>query len=223
MPYLVWPTGVILDHTGAPEAASSRCGSRRPECRATRCLVLTRSSAAKAVVFSVSFLIVSQARADVSSWLFLGGGTNLVKTPVTGYDVVPSMRLATGMGSDPAKPWAVGGLVRIETLFGRGSDLSAVLRVADSGFVNGNWGLALDVGPFARYWGTPNVYGATGTVVLGGPWGLELELGGLLGNHEIRGLSATLGIDLARLTVYRQSGSSWWKNSFPAVRPEANQ
>ena len=208
---------------GAAEAAPSCCGSRRPDWRATRWLVLTRSSVAKSVIFSVSFLIVGQARADVSSWLFLGGGASLVKTPITGYDVVPSMRLATGMGTDPAKPWVVGGLARVETLFGRGSDLSAVLRVADYGFVNGNWGLALDAGPFARYWGTPNVYGATGTVVLGGPWGLELELGGLLGNHETRGLSATLGIDLARLTVYRQSGSSWWKNTFPAVRPESSR
>lgn len=222
MPCLAWPTGVNLDYMGAAEAAPSRCASRRPDRRATRWLVLTRSSVAKAVIFSVSSLMVSQARADVSSWLFLGGGAGLAKTPVAGYDVVPSMRLATGMGTDPAKPWAVGGLVRIETLFGRGSDLSAVLRVADNGFVNGDWGLALDVGPFARYWGTPNVFGATGTVVLGGPWGLELELGGLLGNHETRGLSATLGIDLARLTVYRQSGSSWWKNSFPAVRSESS-
>jgi hypothetical protein len=127
------------------------------------------------------------------------------------------------LGTDPAKPWVVGGLFRIETLFGRGSDLSAVLRIADYGFVNGKWGVGLDLGGVARYWGNPDVYGGTGTIILGGPWGLELDLGGMMGSHDAHALSATLGIDLARLTVYRQSGSSWWKNSFPAVRPESSQ
>jgi len=147
----------------------------------------------------------------------------LLDTPVRKSDVVPSMRIATGMGSDPSQPWVVGGLVRIETLFGNGSDLSAALRLADYGFVNGKWGVAFDVGGLARYWGTPNVFGGCGTLALGGPWGLELDVGGFWGNHDTRGASVTLGIDLARFTVYRQSGSSWWKNSFPAVRTESSR
>ena len=133
------------------------------------------------------------------------------------------MRLATGMGTDPSKNVVIGGLLRLDTLFGQGSDLSAVARTATYGFVNGNWGLALDLGGVARYWGTPNVFGASGTVVLGAPWGLELELGGMLGSHDSHGMSAIIGVDLARLTVYRQSGSSWWKNSFPAVRPDSTR
>jgi hypothetical protein len=127
------------------------------------------------------------------------------------------------MGTDPSKTLVVGGLFRLDTLFGQGSDLSVVMRTANYGFVNGNWGLALDVGGLARYWGGRHIYGASGTVVVGAPWGIELELGGMLGNHQTQGLSAIIGVDLARLTVYRQSGSSWWKNSFPAVRPESSR
>jgi hypothetical protein len=155
--------------------------------------------------------------------LYLGAGANYSETSRIKAEVVPSLRFATGLGTDPSKPWIVGGLVRVETLTGRGSDLSAALRVADYGFVNGKWGVGFDLGAVARYWGTPNVYGGTGTLVLGGPWGLELDLGGMYGNHDAHALSATLGIDLARLTVYRQSGSSWWKNSFPAVRTDSTQ
>lgn len=197
--------------------------SRRLRLRATRKFVLTRCSVATLAVAAATILLANDARADVSSWVYLGGGSSLIDTPTRRSDFAASMRLATGMGTDPAQPWIVGGLVRIETLFGNGSDLSANLRLAEHGFVNGKWGVALDLGAFARYWGTPNVYGGCGTIALGGPWGIELDLGGIWGNHETRGASATLGIDLARLTVYRQSGSSWWKNSFPAVRSESSR
>ena len=124
------------------------------------------------------------------------------------------------MGTDPSKQLIVGGMLRLDTLFSHGSDLSAVARFANYGFVNGNWGIALDVGAVARYWGPSNAYGVTGTAVLGAPWGIEVELGGMSATHSTLGFSAVIGIDLARLTVYRQSGSSWWKNTFPAVRQE---
>jgi hypothetical protein len=173
---------------------------------------------------TANFVLVSllehTARADVSSWLFVGGGvTQVGKFSTTDSAREPTLRLATGMGTDPAQPFIVGGLIRLDTLFGRGSDLTAALRLADYGFVNGNWGIAVDVGGLARFWGPTDIYGGTATVIAGAPWGLELELGGLLGSHGTQGFSAILGIDLARLTVYRQSGRSWWKNTFPAVRP----
>ena len=179
--------------------------------------------AASAVAYLVFMFACEQsARADVSSWLFMGGGVSQVGK-FSGEGVrAPTLRLATGMGTDPAKPFVIGGLARLDTLFGRGSDLSAALRLANYGFVNGNWGVAIDFGGLARFWGPVDVYGGTATVIAGGPWGLELELGGLLGTHDTQGFSAILGIDLARLTVYRQSGNSWWKNTFPAVRPDGS-
>lgn len=162
------------------------------------------------------------AKADVSSWLFVGGGVTQIGKFSSDSLREPTLRLATGMGTDPSKPFIVGGLARIDTLFGKGSDLTAALRLADYGFVNGNWGIAVDLGGLARFWGPSDIYGATATLIAGGPWGLELELGGLLGSHDTQGFSAILGVNLARLTVYRQSGKSWWKNTFPAVRPETS-
>ncbi len=167
-------------------------------------------------------LLERTAKADVSSWLFVGSGvTQLGKF---GGDELykPSLRLATGLGTDPSMPFIFGGLVRLDTAFGRGTDLTAALRLADRGFANGSWGVALDLGAVARYWGPQDVFGGSATLVGGGPWGLQLELGGLLASRDTQSFSAILGIDLARLTVYRQSGSSWWKNTFPAVRPNTN-
>lgn len=168
----------------------------------------------------LSVLFEHAARADVSSWMFVGGGVTQVGKFSEDNLEKPTLRLATGMGTDPSKPFIVGGLFRLDTLFGKGSDLSLALRLADYGFVNGNWGVAVNLGSLARFWGPMHVYGGTATIIGGGPWGLELELGGLLGTHETQGFSAIVGIDLARLTVYRQSGKSWWKNTFPAVRPD---
>lgn len=161
------------------------------------------------------------ARADVSSWLMLGGGVagNHSSRPEFGdFKLMSSMRLETGMGTDPSRPFVIGGLVRLDTMFSHGSDMSALVRIADNGFVNGDWGLGFDIGAVARYWGEPNAFGASGTLLGGGPWGLELQVGGLWATHETKTVSVILGIDLARLTVYRKSGSSWWKNTFPAVR-----
>lgn len=165
-------------------------------------------------------LFVRNSKADVSSWMFVGGGVTQVGQFAEDNFKKPTLRLATGMGTDPSNPFVVGGLFRLDTLFGKGSDLSAALRLADYGFVNGNWGVAVDLGGLARFWGLNRVYGGTATLIGGGPWGLELELGAMLGTHDTQGFSAIFGIDLARLTVYRQSGTSWWKNTFPAVRPE---
>ncbi len=160
------------------------------------------------------------AAADVSSWLFVGGGVTQVGKFSSNGLQEPTLRLATGMGTDPSKPFVIGGLLKLDTIFGQGSDLTAALRFADYGFVNGNWGIAVDLGGLARLWGPTDIYGGSATLIGGGPWGLQLELGGLLATHDTQGFSAILGIDLARLTVYRQSGKSWWKNTFPAVRPQ---
>jgi len=168
---------------------------------------------------ATAFVFEPCAKADVSSWLLVGGGVTQIGKFGSDSAQKPTLRLSTGIGTDPSRPFIIGGLARLDTMFGRGTDLTAALRLADNGFVNGKWGVALDLGGVARYWGPNNIFGGSATVIGGGPWGLQLELGGIWASRDTQGFSAILGIDLARLTVYRQSGVSWWKNTFPAVRP----
>jgi hypothetical protein len=160
----------------------------------------------------------AEARADVSSWLTLGTGAQKFHGLGLKREIVPSLRLATGLGSDPSRAWVLGGLVRMDTLFGYGTDLSFSMRWANHGFVNGQWGLAVDAGPIARLWGHTS-YGATTTLTVGGPWGIEAGVQAAIGDENLATYGVFLAIDLARLTVYRRSGASYWKNSFPAYRP----
>lgn len=132
------------------------------------------------------------------------------------------MRLATGLGTDPSHPWIGGGLLKLDILYGSGTDLSLTGRLANQSFVNGGFGFAFDLGPTARFWGTESRYGAAGTLVLGAPWGLQVELGTSQGQVGLESYSALLAIDLARLTVYRRTGSSYFRNPFPAYRPEGD-
>jgi hypothetical protein len=127
------------------------------------------------------------------------------------------MRVHFGMGTDPSHPLILGGLFSWEPIFGYGSDLSLSLRTATRGYVNGGLGLALDLGPYERFWGEGSVGGA-GTLWLGAPWGIALGVGGSVGSHDARSFSAILGIDFARLTVYRNTGGSQFLNPFPAYR-----
>jgi hypothetical protein len=53
-------------------------------------------------------------------------------------------------------------------------------------------------------------------LVLGAPLGLTASIGGALGSNDHRTLTATIGIDFARLTVHRQSLLNWWPNPSPA-------
>ena len=129
------------------------------------------------------------------------------------------LQLETGMGTPPSRDIIVGGLLRTQTNFGDGTDLSLSLRLATHGFVNGDWGAALDLGGYQRWWG-PESTGFIGGLSLGAPWGITLSATALRGTESALGFAAVLGIDLARLTVYRRSGSNWWKNPFPAYRPE---
>lgn len=121
------------------------------------------------------------------------------------------------MGTDPSHPWVVGGVFRVDTLLGKGTDLSLMLRLASHGYVNGDWGLAIDAGPLARYWGA-DAYGGAAVLTVGAPWGFEAGLSASYGEEHAQSVGCFVGIDLARLTVFRRSGTSWWKNYFPAYR-----
>lgn len=162
------------------------------------------------------------AHADVSSWAFVGGGVSQLHQEALSSRTVGSMRLHFGLGTDPSHPFVIGGLLSLEPHFGYGSDLAFLVRGATRGYVNGNMGLALDVGPYERFWGQGSAGGA-GTLWLGAPWGIALGLGGSVGSHEANGFSAILGIDFARLTVYRTAGTAWFPNPFPAYRPAPGQ
>jgi hypothetical protein len=85
--------------------------------------------------------------------------------------------------------------------------------------VTGGFGLALDVGPYRRFWGDGST-GGQAALVLGAPWGITLSVGGGLGTNDARLFGATLGLDFARLTVYRLAGENWFLNPHPAYRPK---
>jgi hypothetical protein len=154
------------------------------------------------------------ARADASSWFFVGAGpTWLRHSGDTAQDW--TVRLDTGLGSSPADPIILGGIGRLAVHVGHGADLGLLARAATPGFVLGKWGVALDVGAYQRWW-SPRSTGAQGALVLGAPWGLTLDMNGGLGTGRWAHWGATLGIDFARLTVYRKSGEGWWPNPFPS-------
>ncbi|HYQ14986.1 MAG TPA: hypothetical protein VEQ58_04500 [Polyangiaceae bacterium] len=160
-----------------------------------------------------------RARADVSSWAYVGSGASAFEQRQQKLKVDPTLAIEAGMGTAPSQRIVVGGLVKFQTFFGDGTDLGLALRVASQGFVLGRLGLALDVGGYHRGWGEGS-NGGQAALVFGGPWGLTLSVGGGVGSHDARQIGATLGIDFARLTVYRQSGLNWFPNPHPAYRPK---
>jgi hypothetical protein len=169
-------------------------------------------------MLSVGLLLRARtAYADVSSWAFVGGGASQLHQEALSSRTASAMRVQFGLGTDPSHPLILGGLFSLEPNFGYGSDLALFVRLATRGYVNGGFGLALDAGPYERFWGQRSVGGAS-MLWLGAPWGVSLGLGGSLGSHDASGFSAILGIDFARLTVYRNAGTSWFPNPFPAYR-----
>lgn len=171
------------------------------------CAVLLLSSAA---VFSAK-----TARADVSSWFFAGGGAATFDQKSSGSDTAGLMQLEAGMGTSPAHPFVVGGLLKTMTFFGHGTDLALVARVATRKFVLGDWGLALDAGGFERWWGPLGSSGGIGALVLGGPVGIQATAFGEIGSGDMRAFGFTLGIDLMRMTVHRTTGLGHWTNPYP--------
>jgi len=171
-----------------------------------------RVAAALAAAFVVTTGSPS-ARADVSSWFFLGAGPTWLRH--SGHAEQDwTVRADTGLGSSPSHPIIIGGLGRLDAHVGHGADLGLLARIATRGFVLGGWGAALDLGGYQRWW-TPRSTGGQASLVLGAPWGLTLGVNGGMGTGDASHWGASLGIDFARLTVYRTSGESWWMNPFP--------
>lgn len=193
--------------------------SRAPTTRAAK------TAFAIAALALATFAAPRQARADVSSWLSGGGGYSLQHSDSQSkFDSAGAMTFAVGVGSSPHGSLVVGGLLRSTTHFSLGTDLSVAVRVASGGFARGQWGLALDVGPKWRAWGSGD-YGRwpIHAMVLGGaPWGLQVGVGADLfkiagDDGSATGVVAVLELDLLRLTVMRQGATDrWWENPSPA-------
>ena len=173
-------------------------------------------SFAAAASLALVLLAPARARADVSGWANASAGPTFVDD---GTDTMTqaAISLQAGVGSTPANFLVGGGLFHLETHFQRGTDLGLLARVATQGYVLGNWGLALDLGGYERFWGVGSA-GGLGALVLGAPWGLTLRGEGALGTNDARSVGIVLGVDFARLTVFRTSGEDWFPNPFPGYR-----
>jgi hypothetical protein len=166
-----------------------------------------------------ALVATGHARADVSSWVYVGGGMSSLKQRNLELKVDPTLAIETGVGTAPRHPLVVGGMFKLQAQFGTGADLGLSLRLATRSFVTGNFGLALDAGPYQRFWGEGST-GGQASLVLGAPWGITLSVGGGMGSNQARQFGATLGVDFARLTVYRLAGENWFPNPHPAWRPK---
>jgi hypothetical protein len=164
------------------------------------------------------------ARADVTSWLAVGGGaTAQLAQGATTRDVAGAITYSVGVGSSPRAPFVLGVLYRGATFVGMGTDVGAAVRGATGGFARGNWGLALDAGVLWRSWASGS-YGDSplqGVLTFGSPWGLQLAVAAqvwtLDNGVSAQGFFAALEIDLLRLTLMRQGPSErWWPNPNPA-------
>jgi hypothetical protein len=157
------------------------------------------------------------ARADVSSWFYLGGGIASAQFAGGSTGHPGTLAVEIGVGSPPDKTVIVGGLFKSFSYFGDGTDFAVALRGASGGFVRGGFGWAVDAGAYERLWGE-NSTGFLGAIVLGVPFGFQLAATTEQGSHDVRVYGATIGLDFLRLTVYRTAAQSYWPNPFPAGR-----
>jgi hypothetical protein len=162
------------------------------------------------------------ARADASAWLFTGGGVMGWKQSDRDLATNGALSFDIGAGTSPDSSFIFGGLFRLTPILGVGSDLALLGRVATHGFQASQFGIALDAGGYARFWGEGSA-GFTGAITLGAPLGVTLSLQGAVGSHDALAFGAVAGIDLLRLTIYRQSLLDWWPNPSPAQELQPGQ
>ena len=166
------------------------------------------------------------AKAEPTTWLSVTGGVAGERHAITGTEVVPVFSAALGVGTDPNGAFSVGGLFRSTTYVGIGTELALGPRLATAGFTRGSFGFAFDLGVALRPYGRSD-YGRLplqGGVVVGFPWGVQLETGirllDLSGQPSAVGGFVTLGIDLLRFTVHRRGKTEQvWPNPAAAGAP----
>jgi len=153
--------------------------------------------------------VPSTAAAQATSWLYVGGGAGVIEQETK--ETRSTLSLDTGLGTSAEHPVVVGGIFRVQGYFGAGADLGVAARIVTRGFAIGGFGAGIDAGVYQRWWGAEST-GFTGNLVLGAPWGITLLGGASVGSGDQRIYFASLGIDLARLTVHRHSGLDWFAN-----------
>lgn len=152
------------------------------------------------------------ARADASTWVFLGGGALMWKqSHDQSFNPGGTMVIDGGVGTTPDAPVIFGGLMRVQPIFNGGVDVSLLTRVATRGFQIGGFGVAVDLGFYGRAWGSQSI-GFHGSASLGLPLGFTLMVQTLTGTDKAISVGAVAGLDLLRLTLYRQTLLKWWQN-----------
>lgn len=175
-----------------------------------------RALLAVAVVLGcVSF--TRSAVAGPSAWVFVGAGPLGWKQEDAAFAMSPALSFDFGVGTDPDKRFIAGGLLRMTPVINSGTDLALLARFATHGFQAGPFGLALDAGAYERFWGATSA-GFSGAVNLGVPLGFTLSLQTEVGTDRAVSVGAIAGLDLLRLTVFRESLLRWWPNPAPAQR-----
>lgn len=164
--------------------------------------------------------VASPALADVSSWVFVGGGSlSWKQSEYAAYSTNATMMIDVGVGSSPDAKVIGGALFRIQPVFGNGADLALLGRLCTHGYQAGDWGLAIDAGGYARGWGYQSI-GFAGGASLGMPFGFTLAFQTEVGTDSTYGFGVVAGIDLLRLTVYRKILLNWWQNPAPGPQPQ---
>jgi hypothetical protein len=165
--------------------------------------------------FGAALAVASPALADASAWVFVGGGVlGWKQAEYPTVNTSGSMVFDVGAGTSPTGRFIFGGLFRIQPVFEYGVDLALLTRFCTRGFQVGDWGFAIDAGGFARPWGVQSI-GFSGSASLGTPLGFQLTLLTEIGTDKAYSFGAVAGIDLLRLTVYRQTLLKWWQNPSP--------
>jgi len=142
------------------------------------------------------------------------GGAYAFKHSDDEFTTQGAMAIDAGVGTSPDGAFILGGLFRLTPVFQQGVDLALVTRAATRGFQTGPFGVALDVGAYARPWG-PGSLGFQGGLVLGGPLGLQLSGQGMVGTEDALSFGAFLGVDFLRLVLFREDLTDWWTNPLP--------
>lgn len=174
---------------------------------------LTVLVAASVLAIAGSAQADQTAMADTSAWLSLQGGTTLLTVNESEVVVRGSMAFDIGMGTSPSEPFIFGGLVRVAPIIEEGTDMQFLLRGASRGFQVGDWGVAVDLGSYLRLFDVDHPGGGfAGGALLGAPYGLQLAVMGHAGTESSFGASATLGLDILRLILFRQTGTEYWTN-----------
>jgi hypothetical protein len=217
-----WRGGCWID-AGSGSRPATRLGALRASCYLGR--VRTRLPFLLAPCSLLAALAwAAPARADASTWVFVGGGAMGWRQGGSDFTLDSALSFDMGVGTTPDAPFVFGGLFRMTPLLGTGTDLALLARAATYGFQASRFGVALDAGGYARFWGVQST-GFAGALTLGAPLGLTVSLQGSVGTNDALGFGVVAGIDLLRLTLYRQSLLDWWPNPSPGqeIRQDARR